>query len=870
MSQLVFNLTSDTFSANELEIVSWNGSEAISQFFEFDILFKIKNDIVKNANLTSLTQDDIVLSVDIDDGGECSVHQIKGIFSKVDEVFRQSNTHKFFSAKMVPSLWRKKNNLSYDVYTDQDVEAIIGEEMSQDVMLSHKVNLSAAYPQKEFVCQYSEPDFNFVSRIAEHWGIFYYFDHNADGMIIFADHTSYEKSEFPALPLDDSNNPSTSIKSVRSLSRQYNAVPDGVIVSETNPDQAAQLFQGLAGNTGDDDVVITLVDESADDKDEAELIAKIRLEEFRRDEVIFSGTTGLPSIIPGYTIEVDANGELLEILITQVSHTGNNLDNRARSEDKGGSQYYECSFQGIPKATQYRPEREISTPSVISTTGRVYSAANDQSLAERNEVGKYKVSFDFMKGEPDKISNWIRRSGHAARSNHLDMPLTPGTEVQIGFINGNPNRPYILNALENSQSVIHPVNHENPHHASLITDGMFYTSALKSRQSLHMTGDLDPTEVTQHVKDHELKVLNETGVEQGESVSAIKGSVHISRTYGNRYQWREGVDFNYGLNASYNFGQQYVENHANDILSPSHMFDIPGLDSDDITNAGKLDDVLQDTLSDERKAGLVTKNFGNQYIFNQGITRTWADDFGTYGHHCTINFGGRYIENQLEKDSGDPDSCGLRGVVSGTTLAIKTVGNESRYNEGIIDFHHKGDMEHLHIGNHFSETEGDITKTVTSGSATVEDSIAGGAVSRSIQNASEEKIEKNILGEITHNTIASIKMAVTIQAGAEYNEVITSPIIKQTRTGNSDWIKSAESQLVMGACFDTYLGGKIATTGGLVNENFGGAKFATYAGPKIDDKKVYIRKSATAMDKGEAFLTDYKIGKLGYKLTLIG
>ena len=45
---------------------------------------------------------------------------------------------------------------------------------------------------------------------------------------------------------------------------------------------------------------------------------------------------------------------------------------------------------------------------------------------------------------------------------------------------------------------------------------------------------------------------------------------------------------------------------------------------------------------------------------------------------------------------------------------------------------------------------------------------------------------------------------------------------------------------------------------------------ATHAGSKTDEKKLYIRKSATTLDKGESFLTNYKIGKLGYNLTLIG
>jgi len=353
-------------------------------------------------------------------------------------------------------------------------------------------------------------------------------------------------------------------------------------------------------------------------------------------------------------------------------------------------------------------------------------------------------------------------------------------------------------------------------------------------------------------------------------VDTIKGDVHISRTYGERYQWREGVDFNYGLSATYNFGQQYVENHADEEKIATKSFPIPGLDSADSTAADKADDSLQTELANEQKAGLVIKNFGNQYIYDEGITRTWADGNDYNGHHCTLNFGGRYIENQLEKDSGDPDPSGLRGVVNGKTLAIKTVGNESRYNEGLVDIHHKGDMEHGQVGNHYSEITGDSTTTITSGSAQIQESISGGAVARKVTGATEDTLEKTITGDITETINSATKIAVNITAAVEYNEIITSPTIKQTRTGNSDWLKSADNQVVLGACFDTYLGGKISTTGGAVNENFGGVKLATYAGPKIDDKKIYIRKSKTKLDKEESVLKSGKIGKFGYKLTFIG
>ena len=385
-----------------------------------------------------------------------------------------------------------------------------------------------------------------------------------------------------------------------------------------------------------------------------------------------------------------------------------------------------------------------------------------------------------------------------------------------------------------------------------------------------MTADLDTTEVKDHINNHPLKHLNKDGTDSGNPVDTIKGDVHIARTYGERYQWREGVDFNYGLNATYNFGQQYVENHADELTADAEVFAIPGLDSADSSAAGSADDALQAGLADEQKAGLVSKSFGNQYIYDKGITRTWAEDYGNNGHHCTLNFGGRYIENQLTADAGDPDPSGLRGVVNGETLAIKTVGNESRYNKGVIDIFHEGDMEHGQTGNHYSKITGDVSTTVTSGVATVEESIAGGAVTKTITGASEDTLEKTITGDITETITSAENIAITVTAAAEYSQTITAPSVKKTVTGNVDWIKSAENQLVMGACFDTYLGGKITTTGGVVNEIFGGAKLATYAGPKIDDKKLHVRKSATAMEKGESFLTDYKIGKLGYKLTLIG
>lgn len=864
MAQPKFSLSTDTYSS-ELEITSITGTESISKFFELKIQFKVTKDTAASLDHLSLTQDEVLIEISKLTGRED--YSIKGIFSQVEEVFAQSNTHKFYTATLVPALWRQRKNQSYDIYTDATVEDVLTDELSNDLMLDHHLSLTQAYPVKEFICQYGESNFDFVCRMAEHWGIYYYFDHDEDGRLVFADDTNYEPLAVSSVKLDESNNPSHSFNTIRSLRRQFNAVPDAVVITETNPDQAMELFQGMAGEVSDDKTSLNMADEGADNKDEADLLAKIRLEEAQANQTVFSGTTGIPCITPGFVLTVELpDGDSHEILITEVSHNGQNLDDRSRAQDGDSQPYYECSFKGIPKDIQYRPAREIKMPSVISTTGRVYSAADDQTLAQRNEMGKYQVTFDFMKGQEEKISSWIRHASHAARSNHLDIPLTPGTEVQIGFIGGNPNRPYIMNALENSQSVIHPVTHENPHHAALITDGMYYTGALKSRQSLHMTSDLDPTEVKDHINNHPLKHLKKDGTDSGDPVDTIKGDVHINRTYGERYQWREGVDFNYGLNATYNIGQQYTENHADDSQDITQSYDIPGLDAAESSAAGNVDDAVQAGLAEERKAGLVTKNFGNQYKYDQGITRTWAAGPGSCREHVTLNFGGRYIENQLNKESGDQDTSGLNGTVSDSTLAIKTVGDEARYNKGVVDIHHEGDMKHIQTGGHTSEITGDVTEKVT-GNVTRETT---GDVTENVTGAAEA-ITKTISGNQDYTATVGGNVTETIVATGSYTQTITVPDCTTTVSGNESIFKTAnDTAFIAGQKTETFGGMLTSSVFGLKNETIMGGEIKLGKAADITERNTHIKKLNNQILKGQNMIDKATVKVINAATTLIG
>lgn len=819
MSKPKFLLSSDTYKT-ELEIISISGTESISTLFSINVSFKIATAVANKLDHASLIQDDIKIL--IKGISNRSDYTIKGVFIQVEEEFKNPGssttsghpkTYKYYSATLVPAFWRQRHNQSYDIFTYKTVPDILKDKLSHDLKLDHHICLSGDYPAKDFICQYSESNFQFISRLAEHWGVYYYIDHDQDGKLILADDIHYEHLPIASINLDQNNTPSKNYNSIRNLKRQFNTVPDSVVITEISPDQAREGFQGVAGKLTDGKASVNMANEGADNKKEAEDLAKIRLEELQSQTVVYSGTTGLACIAPGFILTVSTPTEEIDILIVSVSHNGNNLDDSARTQISASSPpYYECSFTGIPSTTQYRPKRNTKIPNIVSTTARVYSAASDQTLAQRNEAGRYQVSFDFMNAEAGKISSWIRHASHTARSNHLDMPLTPGTEVQIGFVGGNSNRPYILNALENSQSFTHPVTSENPHHAAVITDGMLYTAALKSRQTLHITSELNLADVKEHINNNALQQLDiDGGTTPGQAVDILKGDVHINRIYGDRYQWREGVDFNYGTNASFSFGSQYVENHASQISTDGEIFDIE-LNDDDLSAAntargtqGKIGGVA----AYERLAGLIQKDWGNTYTYHEGYAYNWSS--GPKGSiHKTFNFGGCYVENNTKagkpNDLLDTPFSGFKKTPTENDLITKTIGHT-------FDLH-KGNKVDVHEGDVTSEMTGDIkskmtgdTKEFTIGDL---DSVTHGDTTEFTLG----DIDSQITGNVTDTIIGDTD---NFHTGDQKNVSVGN--IVDCHIGQIKSQDQGSENVSMGASSDTFLGGKFDNFAGLLIES---------------------------------------------------
>ena len=86
-----------------------------------------------------------------------------------------------YRAQVVPWLWFLTRQADCRIFQNLAVPDIISQVFNLFDFKDFRLSLKSSYPQLEYCVQYRETSFNFVSRLMEEFGIFYYFDHSVAG-----------------------------------------------------------------------------------------------------------------------------------------------------------------------------------------------------------------------------------------------------------------------------------------------------------------------------------------------------------------------------------------------------------------------------------------------------------------------------------------------------------------------------------------------------------------------------------------------------------------------------------------------------------------------------------------------------------------
>ncbi|HID8900263.1 TPA: type VI secretion system Vgr family protein [Enterobacter hormaechei] len=452
-----------------LDVLAFEGDEALSTPFRYRTEFT-SSDHTISKEMMLMKAASLTLQAPVDQGYGIKIQQPVRVIQGVVTGFARLGTSKDetrYAVTLEPRLallTRSHQNAIYqDMSVPQIVEKILRERhgmRGQDFLFS----LSKEYPRREQVMQYGESDLHFITRLLGEVGIWFRFTTdtrlNIDVVEFYDSRQGYEKGlTLPSVP--PSGQHSQGVDSVWDMESRHKVVQKEVSTRDYNYRQATQDMNARVDATGGDTTTCGeayhwadnyLTPGSAYDRNPAPesgaFYARIRHERYLNGQTQTVAFTSCPVLSPGMLLKVTGGYEVADVFNQGVVVTA--MHSHAQRDAD-----FCVRFDGIPDSPDFSFRPEPGSRPVMAGTlpARVTSTTENDTYGHIDKDGRYRVNmlFDRDNWETGFESLWVRQSRpYAGNTYGLHLPLLAGTEVAIGFEDGNPDRPYIAGVLHDS------------------------------------------------------------------------------------------------------------------------------------------------------------------------------------------------------------------------------------------------------------------------------------------------------------------------------------------------------------------------------------------------------------------------------------
>ena len=453
----------------ELDVLAFEGDEALSTPFSYRIEFTSCDHAI-SKEMMLMKPGSLTLQAPVNQGFGIKMQQAVRVIQGVVSGFERLSTSKdetCYALTLQPRLallGRSHQNAIYqDMSVPQIVEKILRERhglRGQDFLFS----LSKEYPRREQVMQYGEDDLHFITRLLGEVSIWFRFTTdtrlNIDVVEFYDSQQGYEKGlTLPSVP--PSGQHSDGVDSVWGMESHHHVVQKQVSTRDYNYRQATDDMNTLVDATRGDNTTYGeayhyadnyLTQGSAYDRNPAPesgaFYARIRHERYLNGQTQIHAITSCPTLSPGQVLKVTGGYEVADVFAQGVVITA--MHSHARRDEDFG-----VRFDGIPDSTDFGFRPDPGSRPVMAGTlpARVTSTTENDTYGHIDKDGRYRVNmlFDRDNWETGFESLWVRQSRpYAGDTYGLHLPLLAGTEVAIGFEDGNPDRPYISGVLHDS------------------------------------------------------------------------------------------------------------------------------------------------------------------------------------------------------------------------------------------------------------------------------------------------------------------------------------------------------------------------------------------------------------------------------------
>ncbi|EFN7601493.1 type VI secretion system tip protein VgrG, partial [Escherichia coli] len=408
-----------------------------------------------NLQLKPMVGKDLCVNIELDGGGK---RYISGLVTAARVVGHQGRSV-VYELRLEPWLKTLTHTSDYKAFQNKNVVNILDEVLDEYPWPVEK-RLVENYPTRAWQVQYGETDFDFIQRLMQEWGIYWWFEHNENShTLVLADAINVHKAcaDSPlvcyyqkGLKLDK--------EFIHTITANESLRSGQWVLNDFDFMKPRSLLKSTVANPRETGLAEYEHYEWPGDyftKSEGEMLTRIRMEEQRSPGSRVQGSGNIRTLMTGFTFTLEnyPTAEVnREYLLVQTT-----LFIQDNAQHSGQEQHfsYSTSFELHPTSEVYRPQRTLSKPHTKGPQSAIVTGPAGQEIWT-DKYGRVKVQFGWDRyGKNDENSScWVRVSYPWAGKGFgmIQIPRI-GQEVLVDFKNGDPDLPIIVGRTYNQDTM---------------------------------------------------------------------------------------------------------------------------------------------------------------------------------------------------------------------------------------------------------------------------------------------------------------------------------------------------------------------------------------------------------------------------------
>jgi type VI secretion system secreted protein VgrG len=349
-----------------------------------------------------------------------------------------------------------QRNRVFENMTALDItQAIIKEHTTKDSAYFTVIEPKLIKPltKKPFVMQYQESDLDFINRILNEAGLFYYFtfDNKHHNLHFSQNNINTEKLK-TLIPLDyHTQRHANSVYHWKSIDQQS---AQTFSVDDYNPYKPGVE---LISESGNGNSILTHHRYPAGQRtaDEAEHLSLLALNRASSEAHYYHAQSGRLDIFPGQQITViDEHKQAKTVFITQMqNHAYGHKHFKNNPEQQHRQNYYQCTFTAVPLEQPYLPICTHQKPEIFGLQTAVVIAKDDHYV-DMDQLGSIRIRFHWEDSAHAAQNAAYCRVMQTSAGQNWGSLWTPrrGDEVLVSFQNGDIDCPIVIGSAYNSDN----------------------------------------------------------------------------------------------------------------------------------------------------------------------------------------------------------------------------------------------------------------------------------------------------------------------------------------------------------------------------------------------------------------------------------